>query len=110
MNLRTYIYHNYKIEYNKELPKSLSLLLESFCAKDINLDSFIKEFSLEEKSFSEILNFIIDDSNAYVLAKYGYRNYETKKNPLTLKRKPSKYSTYDNYSYGEPGKFTKRFK
>ena len=109
MTLKKYIEDNYQKEYGEKIPKYLDLILISFSANHIDLEKFQEEFSMEEESFLGILSFITDDKNAYEIAKYGYRCYEAKKTTYQSVKKPNKLSALEDYSYGEPIRFTKRF-
>ena len=107
MNLKSYIYNNYKEEFGKEVPLALKFLLDSYYASDVKVDDFIKHFALEGTDFKVILAFIMDDGNAYELAKYGARCHES--NQYNDKNERKKTAS-DDYGYGEADKFTKRFR
>ena len=107
MNLKDYIYQNYQKEYKKELPITLKHLLDSYYAEYVPLEEFKKQFLHDNANYEEILSFIMDENNAYEIAKYGSRYYENNQYKISYDRKKS---ASDDYSYNEADNFTKRFR
>ena len=107
LNLKDYINKNYKDKYKKEIPTALRHLLNSYYAEDVLCDDFVRFFSLDGADFDQLLAFIMNENNAYEIAKFGARYYENNQNRYGHDRKET---ASDDYGYGEPDKFTKRFR
>ena len=107
MYLKDYIYINYKQKFGEDIPITLKHLLDSYYVKEIPIDDFMKEFSLDSSDFNQVLTFILDENNSYELAKFCYRYYENNQYEFNNDRIRS---ARDDYKYDDSDKYTKKFR